>query len=60
LGVIIKSLLDGIEDARFAAWVVAYASDVLPVAPVTADVVVDEHALVPLGAESPVELEVLG
>jgi hypothetical protein len=53
-------LLDGIEDSRFTARVVAYAGDVLPVAPVAADVVVDEHALVPFGAESPVELEVLG
>lgn len=50
-------LLDGIEEARFAG-VVPHAGGVLPVAPVAAEVVVDEEALVPLRAEAPVEAKV--
>lgn len=60
LGIVVVGLLDGVEDARFTARIVAHPSDVLPVAPVGGDVVVDEHALVPLGAETPVKGEVLG
>lgn len=58
--VVVKGLLDGVEDASVATRVVAHTSHVLPVGPVGRHIVVDEHTLVPLCSIAPVDAEVLG
>ena len=52
-------LLDGIENASFPG-VIAYAGVILPIPPVTAQVVVTQEALIPFGTDPPVDSEVLG
>merc|ERR1711964_382416 len=57
--VIIKRLLNRIEDPRFATRIIAYASEVLPITPVGREVVVHEHRLVPLRTNAPIDLQML-
>lgn len=58
-GIIIKALLDRIERARLPR-IIAHTGIILPITPVAADVVVGQQALVPLGADAPVDAQVLG
>ena len=59
LGIVVERLLDRVEHPGFAG-IVAYASVVLPVAPVAAEVVIDQQAFVPFGADAPVNAHVFG
>ena len=52
-------LLHGIENSGLPG-IVAHPGVVLPVAPIAAQIVIEEHALVPFGADPPVDTEVLG
>jgi len=56
VGIVVLRLLVHVEEAK-APRVVPHAGDVLPVAPVAGDVVVDEPRLEPRGAPPPVDAE---
>lgn len=59
LGIVVERLLDRVEHPSLPG-VVAYASVVLPIAPVAAKVIIDQQAFVPFRADAPVDTEVFG
>lgn len=55
----LRYLLNGIKNSSFS-WVVANSGKILPVAPIVAEIIVAEEALIPFCTDSPINLEMFG
>jgi hypothetical protein len=60
MSIVIAALLDRIEHPRFSSGVITDPRHILPVAPVGADIVIDQHTFVPFCSQLPVDPQVLG